>query len=200
LPVKASASDDVVFNLWALDSGRYLGDNKSWYKNDLKKDAILDYGLPGRNDYDFVKFGQISWYWNTSLTLEQQYGHKIPGLLFMHMPLPEHRLIPMNPGKTGMTGERNEEECNSPINSGLFAAILQRGDIKGIFVGHDHVNDYVGSYCGIQLGYDANVGYATYGLDITSDKNRLRGARVFLLKESDPWNIKTWMRYHKELK
>ena len=78
-----------------------------------------------------------------------------------------------------------------------FAAILQRGDIKGIFVGHDHVNDFVGNYCGIKLGYDANIGFGTYGLE-GEDKDRLRGARVFRINERTPQAIETWMRYASE--
>jgi len=37
--------------------------------------------------------------------------------------------------KHGIVGERNEEECPGPINSGMFSAILERGDVKGVFCG-----------------------------------------------------------------
>lgn len=30
------------------------------------------------------------------------------------------------------------------MNSGLFAAFLEAGDVMGAFVGHDHVNDFEG--------------------------------------------------------
>ncbi len=197
LPVYSSDGSKEVFAIWGLDSNAYLEDNNSWYGGRLENDAILENGLQGSHNYDFIKFSQIRWYWDTSVEMEKKWGYKIPGILFTHIPLPEHRLIVMNPEPTGIIGEKNEDVCNSPINSGLFAAILQRGDIKGIFVGHDHVNDFVGNYCGIKLGYDANIGFGTYGLE-GEDKDRLRGARVFRINERTPQAIETWMRYASE--
>ncbi|BER91426.1 glycerophosphodiester phosphodiesterase [Atrimonas thermophila] len=61
-------------------------------------------------------------------------------------------------------------------------------------MGHDHINDFVGTYCGIKLGYDANIGFATYGLE-GEERDRLRGARVFRIREQNPQTIETWMRY-----
>ena len=66
--------------------------------------------------------------------------------------------------KHGVVGEKNEEVCPGSFNSGLFAAMLERGDVKGVFCGHDHVNDFIGNYYGIYLGYAANTGFGTYGL------------------------------------
>jgi hypothetical protein len=192
LPVMANGSDDVVFNIWALDSNRYLSDN-SWNDDGW----LLPENSIGTNGYDVVKFPQIMYYWNTSVEMEKQAGHKIPGLMFMHIALPEHRLVAMNPKETGMDGEVNEEICGSAINSGLFSAVLQRGDVKGIFAGHDHINDFAGTYCGVMLGCDASIGYGNYGFD-TGDKkerNRLRGARFFEIDENSPSFFKTYMRY-----
>ena len=82
-----------------------------------------------------------------------------------------------------IVGERNEEECPGPINSGMFSAILDRGDVLGVFCGHDHVNTYMGNYYGVLLGYAGNTGFGTYGLS-GAERNRLRGARVFNLDEN----------------
>jgi hypothetical protein len=195
LPVTAHDSDAILFNIWALDSNRYLSDNI--WNNDgwmLPKSGI------GTNGYDVVKFPQIMYYWNTSVKLEKQAGHKIPGLMFIHIALPEHRLVAMNPEETGMRGEVNEEICSSAINSGLFSAVLQRGDVKGIFAGHDHINDFVGSYCGIMLGCDASIGYANYGFDSGEGKvsNRLRGTRFFEIDEKAPDKFITYMKYGRD--
>lgn len=92
----------------------------------------------------------------------------------------------------GVTGERNEDECTGAFNGGLFAAALGRGDVLGIFCGHDHVNDYAGDYFGVRLGYAASAGFAPYGLG-GEDAHRLRGARVFLLDERQPWRFETRM-------
>jgi hypothetical protein len=195
LPVSAHNSDAILFNIWALDSNRYLSDNK--WNNDgwmMPKSEI------GTNGYDVVKFPQIMYYWNTSEKLEKQEGHKIPGLMFLHIALPEHRLVAMNPEETGMRGEVNEEICSSAINSGLFSAVLQRGDVRGIFAGHDHINDFSGSYCGVMLGCDASIGYANYGFDNSDEKerNRLRGARFFEIDERAPDQFITYMKYGRD--
>jgi hypothetical protein len=195
ISVKSNQSDKIVFNIWALDSNKYIYDN-DWYKN--------DYMLPntsiGNCGYDFIKFSQMQWYWNTSVDMEKKCGYKIPGLMFFHIALPEHLLISMNAEQTKMTGEKNETICNSMINSGMFATALQRGDIKGIFVGHDHINDCMGKYFGIMLGFDGSIGYGNYGFNslVEKEQNRLRGARFFEISEEGPSDIKTWMRYGHE--
>lgn len=65
----------------------------------------------------------------------------------------------------------------------MFNAILERGDVKGVFVGHDHINDYVGDYYGVMLGYAPGTGFGAYGLS-GAERNRMRGGRVFELKET----------------
>ena len=40
---------------------------------------------------------------------------------------------------------KGEEVVLSKINSGLFTAMLEAGDVMGVFAGHDHDNDYVGA-------------------------------------------------------
>jgi 3',5'-cyclic AMP phosphodiesterase CpdA len=121
----------AVFNLWLIDSG----------------------GRPQNPDdqYDWIHADQVNWYCQTSLALEKQYGRKIPGLLFCHIPLPEfHTMIESRK----IVGERHEPESPSMVNGGMFAAVLERGDVQGIFCGHDHVNNYLGLWHGVELGYD----------------------------------------------
>ncbi|MFQ4148794.1 hypothetical protein AAGW05_08870 [Arthrobacter sp. LAPM80] len=83
------------------------------------------------------------------------------------MPAWIHAPQPITPGRspnTPLSGERNESECPGPINSGLFSAFLERADVLGYFVGHDHVNTYCGNYYGVQLGYAPGTGFGAYGL------------------------------------
>lgn len=155
-----------IYNIWALDSNAY---------------ADSTTGIGG---YDWIRPEQIQWYTETSKQLEAKYGNKINSLMFFHIPTPEWGDMWDNKDEFGVVGEKNEEECPADVNSGMFTAALARGDVKGMFVGHDHVNDYTGNYYGIQLGYDANVGYQTYGLGGT-DNDRLRGVRVFELDENN---------------
>lgn len=203
--VYGSRSHRPVFNVWALDSGKYAPDKIA--------EQVLDQDyLPGWTwmpDWDWLRPSQVGWYVGTSTALEQMYGKKIPGLMFFHIPLQEFRTMYDNDAykiahpelglkpQHGVVGERNEDECPGPFNSGLFSAMLERGDVKGVFVGHDHVNNYVGNYFGITLGYSANTGFATYGLGGT-ENNRLRGARVFTVKEDSPETFETHMVYAKD--
>lgn len=155
-----------IYNIWALDSNRY------------------DDSGTGIGGYDWIRPEQIQWYTDTSEMLEAKYGQKINSLMFFHIPTPEWGDMWDNKDQFNVVGEKNEEECPPDINSGMFTAALERGDVKGMFVGHDHANNYTGNYYGIQLGYDANVGYQTYGLG-GADNDRLRGVRVFELDENN---------------
>ncbi|MCT2401168.1 metallophosphoesterase family protein [Novosphingobium mangrovi (ex Huang et al. 2023)] len=144
--------------------------------------------------YDWIHTDQIAWYWKTSKLLEQRYGHKVPGLMFFHIPLPEFREMVMS---RKVIGERHETESPSGINSGMFAAVLDRGDVKGIFCGHDHVNNYLGKFHGVTLGQAGVVGFYGYPHtppeDVTND--RARGARVIQLDQANPDRFKSWMRF-----
>jgi hypothetical protein len=182
-----------VFNVWGLDSGRYAPDKIA--DQVIADDFLL--GWTWMPDWDWIRPSQINWYLQTSENLERQYKKKIPSLMFFHIPLQEFRTMYENRERHAVAGERNEDECPGPYNSGLFSAMLERGDVKGVFVGHDHVNNYVGNYFGIILGYSANTGFGTYGLD-GDQKNRLRGARVFILHEDDPANFETYMVYARD--
>jgi 3',5'-cyclic AMP phosphodiesterase CpdA len=200
LLVRGSHSEAPAFGVWAIDSGRYAPAKIAGQV--LEEDALLGWGwMP---TWDWIKHDQVNWYTRTSEQLEREYGRKVPSLMFFHIPLQEFRQMYDNDAykrahpelgllpQHGVVGERNEDECPGPFNSGLFAAALERGDVKGIFVGHDHVNDYVGNYFGIYLGYSANSGFATYGLG-GAENHRMRGARVFQVDERDTSKFTTRM-------
>ena len=107
--------------------------------------------------------------------------------MFMHIPLPEMWLVANNRAETGFNGNIREEVACSEMNSGLFMACLERGDIRAMVFGHDHVNDFTGEYCGITLAYDAGIEYDAYQDD------DLRGGRMFVLDENDPRRFETYM-------
>ena len=184
LLVQSSKSKDPAFGLWLIDTGRYA------------PDSINGQDFEGYPDWDWVRMDQVTWYRNLSIATEQKYGRKIPSLMWGHIALHEHRNMwfasidsrtdadhQRAVQKHNITGERNEDECPGPFNSGLFNAFLERGDVRGYFVGHDHVNTYVGNYYGVELGYGPGTGFGAYGLP-GADRNRLRGARVFELDEN----------------
>ena len=55
-------------------------------------------------------------------------------------------------------GIRKEKACAPQLNSGLFAAMKEMGDVRGVFVGHDHDDDYAVSWKGILLAYGRYTG------------------------------------------
>jgi len=183
LLIRSSKGSNAAFNLWLLDSGRYA------------PETIAGQDFEGYPDWDWLRIDQVAWYYETSKKLEKQFGYKVPSLMFIHIPLWEHRFMWFASVdgrseadharalvKHQIVGERNEDECPGPFNSGMFSAILARGDVKGVFCGHDHVNTYHGNYYGVLLGYAGSAGFGAYGLP-GADRNRLRGARVFHLDE-----------------
>jgi hypothetical protein len=123
--------ESTAANLWFFDSNAYCQDT-----------SVSHYG--------WIHHDQISWYREQSrkITSEND-GKPIPALAFFHIPLPEYNEVINQPGTIG---EYQEEVCSPKINSGMFTAFYEMQDVKGTFVGHDHVNNYIGVHKGIALG------------------------------------------------
>ena len=177
IPVYASQDDKIKFNLWAMDSQHTVKDYIE--KFNLPEDTrfILPHPSNDGSGDGTPLFDQVMWYYNKSVEIEKEQGAKIPGVMFMHIPLPEYVYIFRNPEECNAIGSKRESSCASELNSGLFLASLQRGDIKGFFFGHDHLIDMQGEYCGITLACDAALGYNM------SAHDDLRGGRVIELSE-----------------
>ena len=158
--------DQSVAHLYCLDSNSYSG--------------------TGVGVYDWIHRDQIAWYAQTARELaEANGGEKIPALAFFHIPLPEyHEMWDYHP----CAGVKYEEVCAPFVNSGFFAALHEAGDVLGTFVGHDHVNDFIGELHGIRLAYGRATGYNTYGRD-----GMARGARVIRLIKGVR-AFRTWLR------
>ncbi|WP_448810362.1 metallophosphoesterase family protein [Agromyces bauzanensis] len=200
VPIGSAAGAREAFALWLLDSGRYA------------PGTIAGQDFSGYPTWDWLRMDQVAWYRSESQQLEQRLGRKLPGLMFIHIALWEHRFMwwggvdtrteadaARGRARHAIVGERNEDECPGPINSGMFNAILERGDVKGVFVGHDHVNDYYGDYYGVLLGYAPGTGFGAYGLP-GAERNRMRGGRVFELTENgDEVQIATRVVYARDL-
>lgn len=139
--------------------------------------------------YGWIKHEQVEWYRKLSSTLtSSNNGKPLPALAFFHIPLPEFHEAVRNEGAL-FVGTRKEGACSPAINTGLGAAMLECGDVMGVFVGHDHVNDYVVNWNGILLGYGRYTGGNTVYNDIPGGN----GARVIELTEGEH-TINTWIR------
>ena len=164
--------------------------------SDGKKDAAALYIFDSNSysplkevkGYGWIKHDQVAWYTDCSRRFTEANGGKpLPALAFFHIPLPEYHEAVKNEGSY-MVGTRKESACAPEINTGLAAAMLQAGDVMGVFVGHDHVNDYVVDWRGILFGYGRFTGGDTVYHDIPQGN----GARVIELTE-DSRTIRTWV-------
>ncbi|OQX10227.1 MAG: hypothetical protein BWK76_20980 [Desulfobulbaceae bacterium A2] len=137
--------------------------------------------------HGWVRDDQIRWFTRSLAPLRQGRGTTAtqPVLVFLHIPLPEFDEV-WRLG--GCVGEKNEEVCCPRINTGFFAAMHLSGRVRGVFCGHDHVNDFQGGLHGIRLCYGRASGYNTYGQD-----GFARGARIIRLYD-DGRDFDTWLR------
>lgn len=160
-----SADGGTRWVLFGVDSNAYFGDKTI-------------------GGYDFIHKDQIEWYVRRTAELEREIG-EFGSLVFMHMPLPEYYDVW---NYEECRGEKLEGICAPYVNSGMFAAMLASGHTRGVFVGHDHINDYIGDLFGIKLAYGRATGYNTY-----SAEGYMHGARVIVLKENDTKNFDTYI-------
>ncbi|MCE1197361.1 MAG: metallophosphoesterase family protein [Marinilabiliales bacterium] len=142
---------------------------------------------PVVDGYGWIGFNQIEWYRKVSEQYKRENGGQpLPALAFFHIPLPEYRQA-TEAKDARLIGVKNEEECCPEINSGLFTAILECGDIMGTFVGHDHINDYITSWHGIALAY------GRVSKVMKSPEDPLAGGRILVLHEGKR-EFDTWIR------
>lgn len=116
---------------------------------------------------------QVDWYRNTSASLPE--GHS--ELSFFHIPLPEYIEVWDH---EVCSGNAHERIAPTRYNDGLFSAMARSGAMRGVFVGHDHVNDFEGTLHGIRLCYGRVSGYQAYSMEDFS-----RGVRIIDLKKGE---------------
>ena len=107
--------------------------------------------------YDYFKQNQIDWYSRLVDYTTEQNGGVVESLMFYHIPLPEVRdayaWASEHPEDFIKGEEQGEEPCNPDFNSGFFDVIVEKGSTKGMYFGHDHVNNYIVHYKGVDFGY-----------------------------------------------
>ena len=135
--------------------------------------------------YGWVRRDQIAWYTDLSHALTRRAGAPVPALAFLHIPLPEYNEVW---DTQTCAGVKYEEVCCPRVNSGLFAALHEMGEVVGVFAGHDHVNDYEGSLHGIRLCYGRAGGFGTYGR-----AGMPRGARLIQVRAGER-GFRSWLR------
>ena len=163
--------------------------------SDAKKDAAVLYCMDSHSysplkdvkGYAWLTFDQINWYRQQSAAYTAQNGGQpLPALAFFHIPLPEYNEAASDENAI-LIGTRMEKACAPELNTGMFTAMKEAGDVMGMFVGHDHDNDYAVMWKGILLAYGRFTGGNT-------EYNHLpNGARVIVMKEGAR-TFTTWIR------
>lgn len=176
LPIYSSKdASKIAYNLWMFDSNMYDEEN---------------------GGYDYVHKDQIDWYVSKSNELKAQNGGEVvPSMMFQHIVVNEiydallevpastegavehnGKYYVFNPENTKSGIALNESPCPSTVNGGQFDAVANQGDVVAMFFGHDHVNNFVVEYKGVDLVNTPGVGFNSYGDDG-------RGVRIIDIKE-----------------
>jgi hypothetical protein len=87
------------------------------------------------------------------------------------------------------TGNKNENICSSATDTTLLETIFERGDVKAIVTGHDHINDYMFNYMGVKLTSSPNIS------DLTYYTASIQGSRVFDLNLETIDDVPTYVEY-----
>ncbi|KAK7281182.1 hypothetical protein RIF29_08937 [Crotalaria pallida] len=181
-------ANSSILNLFFLDSG-----DRAVYQ--------------GIRTYDWIKDSQLSWLRHVSQEFQGQNqdplhpidaspSSKAPALAFFHIPIPEvPRLFYKN-----IVGQFQEGVACSRVNSGVLKTLVSIGDVKAVFMGHDHTNDFCGNLDGIWFCYGGGFGYHGYGK--AGWPRRARIIHAELQKGKNSWmgvsRIKTWKRLDDE--
>lgn len=145
---------------------------------------------PELGNYDWIKADQISWYRAESERYTRRNADMpIPALAFFHIPLLEYNEVA---NKKEFLGEKYEGIASAELNSGLFTAFVEKKDVMGVFVGHDHDNNYIGTLKNIALAFGQVTGESAYG-------DMERGARIIELREG-LFSFKSWITTPSETK
>lgn len=138
----AFINDGVNHRLYFMDSG--------------------DYDAHGFGEYDYIQPEQIQWL----VDCERDFDGV--SQLFIHIPIPEYNEAKL----LGFAvGNQDEEVCCPKLNTGLFSQLFLKTNVKAVYCGHDHDNDFTANYKGISLNYGRVTGFNTYG-------KLLRGGRL----------------------
>lgn len=161
--IEIADGDDLKFLLYCIDSNTSL-----------------------KIGYDNVHKNQIEWYRKTRDEYEKKHGRLIPSVVIQHIPVPEvfellnevkkgtrdavqgfrnhkGKWYTLNRARVNTNGFMKESPADPMENSGEFAAMAEKGDVIGIYFGHDHINSFNGKVDGIDIGYTQGAGFHIYG-------------------------------------
>ena len=136
--------------------------------------------------YDHVHESQLEWYRSVRDKYEEKCGKVVPSIVIQHIPVPEvlellkevkrgtkgavqgfrnhaGKWYILDKSKVNATGFMKESPADPMENGGQFDAMAEKGDVVGIYFGHDHINSFNGKVRGIDVGYTQGAGFHVYG-------------------------------------
>ncbi len=132
-----------------------------------------------------------NWYKKNISDLKRIENKNVPSLLFMHMPLYEYEkaydLYEKNSSEVVYHSGKKRENVYYEERTDLFSTILEEGSTKGIFVGHDHLNDFSIEYKDVLLTYGKSIDYITY--PNISKSVEQRGATLITIHEDSSFDV-----------
>ncbi|CAH0514960.1 unnamed protein product [Peronospora belbahrii] len=113
-------------------------------------------------------------------------------VMFFHIPLVEFSY-----SKDGCNGDQLERVHNQGMNLRLLSALSEINEIKAVFVGHDHVNEYCCLVDGVQLCYGGGAGFGR----AYSAAGFSRRARVveWTVDSDERHVIRSWKRHFDDI-
>lgn len=128
--------------------------------------------IDGKKTWGYGVFSkeQIAWY-------QLKEFHPLPHLIFYHIPIAE--LNDVKPEQYSYEGDFNEGPSTQGINVGFLEAAKQMKQAKGMFYGHDHLNDFMVIKDHIVLAYGRISGHYEYAMP-----GFPKGARVITLSRT----------------
>ncbi len=148
-------------------------------------DYANGYQLSG---YAPISQNQTDWYTNSINSINEFVGKTVQSFVFYHIPSRDYlyawqAYLSGSPDAIyhyGWANESNEKISCPDLESPLFDAILNLGSTKGIFCGHNHLNDFSITYKGIRLTFSKSIDYVAYpGI---ASKTEQRGGTLLTLK------------------
>ncbi|MBE5926667.1 MAG: hypothetical protein E7270_06860 [Lachnospiraceae bacterium] len=129
----------------------------------------------GKGGYDCIHDDQVEWYETQMNKLKEEENGNNNSLLFTHIPLKEYskawKLYKNNNDKVKyFIGNAEEKISYSKYASRIFDVLLECGGTKGIFCGHDHLNDFSIEYKGIRLTYSKSLDCLLYAKNLSGHR------------------------------
>lgn len=120
--------------------------------------------------FDNIHDDQIEWYKSEINKLSREKGSIVPSLAFFHIPCTEYKEAwrKFTSGSSEVTyhfgevGEINDYFGIPKVKGNIFNEMVKLNSTKGIFVGHDHLNNVSMTYKGIRLTYGMSIDRLAY--------------------------------------